>query len=331
MLFPYAVDVPYDRRPFMNWLLVSSVIVAYCFEIMAIDSHGIEALDAFLLEGWGLQGLVGHLWLHGDIVHLLGNMWFLWIFGNAVCAKVGNLKYFPVYLVLGLFAGIAHLVFDGAPALGASGAINGVVGMFLIFFWENEVSCLFGISVYFRRVSISSFWVIGLWLIYDIWGAVSGEGMVAYYAHLGGFLAGVLAAIVLLKMNWVTMYHDEQSLVELFEEWWQGRQDAKLQQAARDAIDQSGQVEAGCRGAGIPVRGSAAVDTVRDNESPVRPRQVAVKPQKQTTPQATAIRFVCDCGQLFKVSIRHAGKKGTCPKCKQVVRIPVSSAKTELS
>lgn len=90
-IIPYAVDVPYDRRPVMNWLLVGSVIVAFAMEASAVYGGNDTAVEPFVLEGWGVQGLFGHMWIHADLFHVGGNMLFLWLFGNAVCAKVGNL------------------------------------------------------------------------------------------------------------------------------------------------------------------------------------------------------------------------------------------------
>ena len=172
-LVPYAVDVPFDRRPVTNWLLVISVIVAFIFQFAAFNGGDLEeTFGKYVLNGWQWQGLIGHMWLHGGPIHLGGNMLFLWIFGNAVCAKVGNLKYLPIYLAVGLGAAAGHLLLNGGPAIGASGAINGIVGMFLVFFWQNEMDCVFFILVFLRPIyktfSVSSYWMIGLWLAFDI-------------------------------------------------------------------------------------------------------------------------------------------------------------------
>ena len=81
------------------------------------------------------------IFLHGSFMHLLGNMWFLWLFGNAVCAKVGNLVYLLIYLMLGLTSGVVAYTIDPRPAVGASGAINGVVGMFVVWYPLNNIHC----------------------------------------------------------------------------------------------------------------------------------------------------------------------------------------------
>jgi len=290
-IIPYAVDVPFDRRPFMNWLLVGSIVLVYGMQ-MLLDANGEgELIYPYILDGWGVRGLFGHMWLHGGVFHLAGNMLFLWLFGNAVCAKIDNLKYIPVYLLLGFFAAATHLIFSGGRALGASGAINGIVGMFLIFFWENEVDCVWIFFPYIRRFSVSSFWIIGLWLVYDIIGAVRGGGNVGYFAHLGGFFAGVVVAILLLKLNLVTMYRDEESLVQRFEQWLQDRRDSKLEKQARVAVENN-------KHASLP------------------------SPQSAVAPAPAMVRFQCPCGKQIKAPAKYAGKKGRCPQCQQQLIIP---------
>ena len=115
------------------------------------------------------------MWLHGGLLHLFGNLLFLWIFGNAVCAKVGNLRYILLYVLLGVVAGMAHLLTSRGAALGASGAVSGIVGMYLVLFYENEVTCLFAfwlILPYVRVFAVSSVWMIVLWLCWNIVGAL---------------------------------------------------------------------------------------------------------------------------------------------------------------
>ncbi len=142
-------------------------------------------------------------------------MLFLWVFGNAVCVRVGNLAYFLIFLALGVVAGLAHLSMSAVPAIGASGAINGIVGMFLVWFPTNYMRVFylwpFGIGAFRAR----SYWMIPFWLVFDILGAVLGWGGVAYWAHLGGFAAGFGLAVFLLKLGQVRMEPHEQSLLHV--------------------------------------------------------------------------------------------------------------------
>ncbi|MCE5187158.1 MAG: rhomboid family intramembrane serine protease [Planctomycetaceae bacterium] len=292
MIIPYGVDVPLDRRPVMNWLLIAATVGAFALQITAPDE---ESVNAYVLDGWRIQGLFGHMFLHGGVVHLAGNMLFLWVFGNAVCSKVGNLLYVPVYLLFGLLAASTHLLFDSDPAVGASGAINGIVGMFLVFFPLNDINCLWLISIYARTFSVSSYYMILFWLFFDILGAVLGGGGVAYFAHLGGFAAGVGLGILLCHIGWVKMEDDERSLVRIWQEWRQDRADEKLQKQAVKAVEQAKETK--------PARTPVAI-----------------------VQRPVTIRFLCQCGQRIKVPADLAGKTGKCPNCRQRIVIPSPEA-----
>lgn len=191
-----------------------------------------------------------------------------------------------------MLAAATHLVFSDSPAIGASGAINGIVGMFLIFFWENEVDCIWLFFPVIRQFTISSYWIIGLWLVYDIAGAAMGGGGVGYFAHLGGFFAGVAMAVILLKLNLVTMCHDEESLVSRFEQWLQDRRDTQLEKAAQVSVKKA------------------------KEECPPRP--------VSAVPLSAMVRFQCSCGKQIKVPLEYGGKKGRCPQCRQELVVPRS-------
>ncbi|MCI0356560.1 MAG: rhomboid family intramembrane serine protease [Acidobacteria bacterium] len=209
MIIPYHVDVPMARVPFANFGLIA--ITCLCFLLFTISGYDLTEKD--VADPWLVGG--GHMLLHGNLVHLLGNMIFLWVFGNAVCAKVGNFVYPVVYFGLGFVAMAVHLAIDGRPGIGASGAINGIVGMFVVWYALNEISCFCFFFYYTGTFSLSSFWMILMWFLFDIWGALRGPGPVAYFAHLGGFAAGVLLACLLLATGLVRMAPGERSLLAI--------------------------------------------------------------------------------------------------------------------
>lgn len=216
-IVPYHVDVPMQRWPWMNWVLIGLTVVLYP---LCISSDDLTSLGEHLvLGGESWIGFVGHVLVHADPLHLLGNMLFLWIFGNAVCAKVGNLVYFFLYFGLGLAAGTVSYLIDPRPAIGASGAINGIVGMFVVWYLLNEISCWYAFWFFGAAdagsISVSSYWLVLLWLAFDIWGAFVGGGNVGYVAHLAGFVVGFAAAILLLVLRWVEMEPGERSLVQI--------------------------------------------------------------------------------------------------------------------
>ena len=210
-LIPFAVDVPMARVPFANFVLIAAT--AFLSVVGFVGEA--EAVEPLILLGWRPMGLLGHMFVHADPIHLLGNLLFLWVFGNAVCAKIGNVPYLLLYVGLGLLAAAAHNLLDGRPAVGASGAINGVVGLFLVLYPLNEISCVYFIVVRGGTFGVSSIWIILLWLAFDVWGAVAGGGNVAYAAHLGGFASGAAIGLLLLHREVVTMDRGEQSLLDL--------------------------------------------------------------------------------------------------------------------
>lgn len=310
ILFPYRVDVPFNYRPFVNWVVVAVVILIFVFQFAELLQYSNQESGAekyvehsitmqYILKGWGIKGLLGHMWLHAGPLHLVGNLIFLWLFGNAVCSKIGNLYYLPVYIGLGLAAAISHLLFFDVPALGASGAINGLVGMYLVFFPENSISCFFCFLFWFWRpvwFSVRSFWMIFLWFAFDILGVLYGRGGVAYFAHIGGFMAGVGLAILMLKTKVIVMERDEKSVLKLL----------------------------GLEKKDKPTRHREDLSHLQQKWE----KKDSEETEPETTPFETEeapeqfIRFRCRCGQPIKIPSQYAGRIGRCPKCSARLRIP---------
>lgn len=212
LLIPLEADVTMYRWPIMNFVLIGVISI---LSLMAFSAPEEAGIAVFVLQDWNPVGIFGHVFLHAGLFHLLGNMIFLWAFGNAVCAKVGNFNYLILFFVLALASATVHLLFDGRPAIGASGAINGVVGLFLVYFPRNDIRCFWWFFFRFGTFHISSIWMILLWLIFDLWGASGGGGSVAHFAHLGGFAAGVIIGFGSLVFDVVKMTKTECSLLAM--------------------------------------------------------------------------------------------------------------------
>jgi membrane associated rhomboid family serine protease len=319
VFIPYQVDVPFNHRPVVNWLVVAAVVLVFALQLIEFAEHGGSDMTAgqyaeylekatsrqFVLNGFGIKGLFGHMWLHGGLFHLIGNLIFLWLFGNAVCSKIGNLYYLPAYILCGLTAAVTHLILFDVPMLGASGAINGMVGMYLVFFPENAISCMFFLLWHPIRFTVRSFWVILLWFAFDILGAAFGGGGVAYFAHIGGFVAGFGLAILLLQAKLVVMERDEKSILELL---GLVKRDTPAEHRGDMAYWQQWQ-------GGEGPSGEKEEQTQR--EQPPPPVPLAAQ-----APSERLIRFTCRCGQRIKVAGRFAGQIGRCPKCSVRLRIP---------
>jgi membrane associated rhomboid family serine protease len=145
------------------------------------------------------------MFLHGSWLHIIGNMWALWIFGDNIEDHLGHFTYLIFYLVCGLAAGVAHILLNvgsNVPTVGASGAIAGVMGAYFVLYPKARVLTIVPLIVFFTFWRLPAWVVLGYWfLIQFLSGAAtsigeSGGGGIAFWAHVGGFVAG----IILIKM-----------------------------------------------------------------------------------------------------------------------------------
>lgn len=150
--------------------------------------------------------LISSMFMHGGWAHLLGNMLFLWVFGDNIENRIGRSRYLIFYLVCGIIASLSHVFISGAsseiPSLGASGAISGVLGGYMLLFPSRRVRVMMGRGI----GEVPAFVALGIWIVFQI---INGMGMlggyqtgggVAYAAHIGGFIAG-LALIKLFDIG----------------------------------------------------------------------------------------------------------------------------------
>jgi len=145
------------------------------------------------------------MFIHGSFFHLLSNMLFLWIFGDNVEDRLGHLNYLIFFILCGLLAIFVHILFNPAsklPCIGASGAISGVMGAYMLFFPRARIKTLFVLFVIIQIVDIPAFIMIGYWIFVQIISGVSEighSGGIAWFAHIGGFFSGVLLAPILRR------------------------------------------------------------------------------------------------------------------------------------
>jgi len=214
MLFPFRIETLFKDYPWANWAIMALTVL--CFFLSMGGAFSDETVLSLVLQDWSPAGLFGYTLLHAGIMHLAGNMLFLWVFGNAVCGNSHNLLYPFLYWGFGLAAAVPHLLLDGEPAVGASGAINGVVGMALAMYPLNRVSVFWYFFIRFGTFQIPLWGLATIWLLLDCWGALTGGGNVAYWAHLGGFFAGLATGIFFLRKGWVELTEfDNRSLEEI--------------------------------------------------------------------------------------------------------------------
>ena len=215
MLIPLEIETLRPKRPWANWLIVAICSVTSIFAIYGGEFYK-GMVDDFVLQDFSFPGIFAHVLLHSGWSHLLGNMIFLWVFGNAVCTNTGNWGYFFTFLFCALLAACGHLIMGGGPAIGASGAINGIVGIIFAMYPLNRVHLFWLFIFYGGKTSCQAWFIILAWFAFDIWGVMHGGGRTAYWAHIGGFLGGVSIGLVALQCGWFKLTeYDNRSLLQL--------------------------------------------------------------------------------------------------------------------
>jgi len=188
---------------FYNWGAVPACITG--------ESSGIDTGSGILsCPTFPEISLLTSTFMHGGLLHLGGNMLFLWIFGDNIELKFGKIKYLGIYLMWGVSAGLIHILGDTSsviPAVGASGAISGVLGAYLVMFPKTRIQTFLMMGFIWRMMHIQARWFLPFWLIFQnllpffIGGfGVAGDG-VAYLAHIGGFVVGLGTGYIYKKMH----------------------------------------------------------------------------------------------------------------------------------
>jgi hypothetical protein len=149
---------------------------------------------------------ISSMFLHGGFIHLIGNMWFLWIFGDNIEDKLGHFRFIAFYLLCGIIASSVHVFFNiqsKVPCVGASGAIAGVLGAYMITFPRARVVTIVPLFVFIQVMELPAIVVLGFWFVIQffngaatITASTSGAG-VAWWAHIGGFAAGVITLYIM--------------------------------------------------------------------------------------------------------------------------------------
>ena len=212
------------RRPFVNWLFIALNLGVFLYEI-TLTQRGPNAFTVkygviprvlispgdfpseVLLMTSGWFSLISSLFIHVGWVHLLGNLMYLFIFGDNVEDRLGHGRYAVFYLSSGIIASLAHVFSSPSstvPTVGASGAIAGVLGAYFVMFPRARVLALIPIGFFLPMVEVPSIVFLFLWFITNLFSGVaslgvSAQGGVAWWAHIGGFVAGMLLSIVMRR------------------------------------------------------------------------------------------------------------------------------------
>ena len=159
--------------------------------------------DCILSGGFGGHTLFTSMFLHGSWLHLLGNMWFMWIFGNNVEDSMGHGRFIAFYLLCGLVAATLQIVSNpdsGIPMVGASGAIGGVMGAYILLYPHVRVHMLIFLGFFVTTIAVPAVFMLGYWFLIQIIGGIGSVGAqgggVAFWAHVGGFVAGLVLVLL---------------------------------------------------------------------------------------------------------------------------------------
>jgi|SRR5919109_1624075 membrane associated rhomboid family serine protease len=230
-MFPIRDDNPHFLTPFVTYGLIGANVVAWAL-LQGLGSEpalsrsvcqlGFIPAEFLELARAGTQLQVGpdtvcvlggerawytpltSMFMHGGWFHLLGNMWFLWIFGNNVEDSMGHVRFIVFYLLCGLAAAALQTFFDpnsAIPMVGASGAIGGVMGAYVLLYPRVHVHMLLILGFYVTTIAVPAIFMLGYWFVVQLvsgWTSIGTEGGgVAFWAHVGGFVAGAVLVLVL--------------------------------------------------------------------------------------------------------------------------------------
>ena len=223
-MFPLKDDLPVRSTPVVTWGLIALNVFAFLYELsleVGGTGEGARAAEAFVME-FGLVPcrltgacpvsgelpsplltVLTSMFLHGGVFHIAGNMLYLWIFGNNVEDTLGHGRFVLFYLASGVAAAATQTIVSPrspVPMIGASGAISGVLGAYLILFPHANVLTLVIFGFFWRLVRIPALIVLGFWMVVQILsglGSLGAGGGVAWFAHIGGFFAGMALSLLL--------------------------------------------------------------------------------------------------------------------------------------
>lgn len=212
-MIPISDDNPARQSPVVTWLVIAICVAAYVWE-RSLGSEMSAALAVFgfvpallvhahpappgLVELPPAATIFTSMFLHGGILHIAGNMLYLWIFGDNVEDAMGHLRFVVFYLACGVAAALALAYVDPqsrVPMIGASGAISGVLAAYMLLFPRARITVVVPLGIIFFPVALSAFWVVGFWFAMQLASAAFSnphEPGVAWWAHVGGFAAGAL-------------------------------------------------------------------------------------------------------------------------------------------
>lgn len=229
-MFPLRDDNPHFLTPYVTYSIIALNILGWIF-LQGVGNHAAVAASvctlglipgellgtlpagtsfpigpnaACVLTGEAsIHTLLSHMFLHGGWMHLIGNMWFMWVFGNNVEDSMGHGRFIVFYLLCGLAAAGLQILSNpdsGVPMVGASGAIGGVMGAYILLYPRVQVHMLIFLGFFVTTIAVPAVYMLGYWFLVQMVGGLGSlggrGGGVAFWAHVGGFVAGGLLVLL---------------------------------------------------------------------------------------------------------------------------------------
>jgi rhomboid family protein len=219
-MIPIRDTIPSKNYPIANTTIIVINVILYLIEQaqgpnldrfvyiygLVPARYSIPQVASYFSFGQQALSLVSFMFLHGGFWHILGNMWFLFIFGDNVEDRLGHFRYFVFYLLCGLVSGLSQLIFNfhsNVPTIGASGAIAGVMGAYLILHPHSKILTLIPIIFIPWFIEIPAFFFLGFWFFLQFINAAGSHGQtsgIAWWAHIGGFVFGMACLKIFLAL-----------------------------------------------------------------------------------------------------------------------------------
>ena len=219
-MIPIRDTIPSKNYPVVNHTIIGINVVLYLFEMsqgadlnrfiyiygLVPARYSVPQIASYFSTFQQFFSLLSFMFLHGGFFHLLGNMWFLYIFGDNIEDRLGPFRYIAFYLLCGITSGLSHLVLNfhsNMPTIGASGAVAGVMGAYLILHPHAKILTLIPIIIIPWFIEIPAFFFLGLWFVLQFLNATGTHGSasgIAWWAHIGGFVFGIVFLKILLAL-----------------------------------------------------------------------------------------------------------------------------------
>lgn len=209
-MIPYKDDNPTRHFPIITIFLIAVNIIVFLYQLTLgpashVIIHSYGAIPYHLFHGREIGPstavtLLTSMFLHGDLFHIAGNMLYLWIFGNNIEDRLGIFRFILFYILCGVAAAYAHALSEPSsriPMIGASGAISGILGAYMILFPRARVHTLIFLGFFVQVIRVPALIVIGFWIVIQFINGIISKGLyasggVAWFAHIGGFIVGIL-------------------------------------------------------------------------------------------------------------------------------------------